>query len=160
MNPFTRFCFPHFRHSLTHFPKLKGGVELVSGGQQEDGVVDPRVQRRLRLKAPFKPDSGRQKKGDQETRRLPGKASAQKSLRQPIPTHTHTHTMLHAGNTNQSYIALGPQDGGLKSPHETTIFVSLMSRFDEQRTQTLSKASARRWASVSQTRSDQGPLNP
>lgn len=30
-----------FRHGLTHFPELEGGVELVSGRQQEDGVVDP-----------------------------------------------------------------------------------------------------------------------
>lgn len=46
---------------LTHFTELEGRVKLVSGCQQEDGVVDPGVQRGLGLKAPLKPDPRRQK---------------------------------------------------------------------------------------------------
>lgn len=54
-----------FRRGLTHFPELEGGVELVSGRQQEDGVVDPRVQRWLRLKAPLEPGAEDRKKESQ-----------------------------------------------------------------------------------------------
>lgn len=47
------------RYPLTHFAELEGRVELVSGGQEQDGVVDARVQRGLRLEALFKPERRR-----------------------------------------------------------------------------------------------------
>lgn len=102
----------HFQgdgRGLTNFTKLKGRVELVSGCQQENGVVDPRVQRWLGLKAPFKPDTRRQKMIPTNSPRNPKN-----------PSHTRTHTLSSSPLTKQENLPLFKEQSGAAA-HANTV---------------------------------------